>query len=336
MAHNVFKYGRLILCVIAFALGIDGANAEIELETRSVSLAENIGVGDHVGRIRFLGMLSLSDITHDGVRFSQLSGIAWDDDEGILYAVTDKGGLFHLKPLFKNDVLTGVRLLRAFPLRELDSGKPLKWSRADSEDLYVLNGHDRRRGNTELIISFEREPRIVRYRQDGHAIAVIPLPEALNKAENYRNDNRMLESVCMDPSLGIITAPEIPLKSDGHDTTRIFNLSGQFWRYPYASGDRITAMECLGNGAVLVLQQNFRNPLGNVVVLLNRAQLKKATSGELLKPETIVKLDSVEGYHVDNFEGLTRHKGNRFFMISDNNDLFVQRSLLMYFEILDN
>jgi hypothetical protein len=64
--------------------------------------------------------------------------------------------------------------------------------------------------------------------------------------------------------------------------------------------------------------------------------LKKTASGELLKPETIVKLDSVEGYHVDNFEGLTRHQGNRFFMISDNNDLFVQRSLLMYFEILDN
>jgi len=336
MAHNVFKYGILILCVIAFALGIDGVNAEIELETRSVSLSENFDVGDRVGRIRFLGMLALSDVTHDGVRLSQLSGIAWDDDEGILYAVTDKGGLFHLQPRIKNDVLTGVQLLRAFPLRELDSGKPLKWSRADSEDLHVLNGHNRRRGDSELIVSFERHPRIVRYRPDGHAIAAIPLPEVLNKAENYSNDNRMLESVCVDPSLGIITAPEIPLESDGQGTTQIFNLSGQFWRYPYATGDRITAMECLGNGEVLVLQQNFRNPLGNVVVLLKRALLKKTASGELLKPETIVKLDSVEGYHVDNFEGLTRHQGNRFFMISDNNDLFVQRSLLMYFEILDN
>src|SRR3970040_1740901 len=123
MAHNVFKYGRLILCVIAFALGIDGANAEIELETRSVSLAENIGVGDRVGRIRFLGMLALPDITHDGVRLSQLSGVGWDDDEGILYAVTDKGGLFHLKPRFKNVVLSGVRLMGGFHLSEIDRGK---------------------------------------------------------------------------------------------------------------------------------------------------------------------------------------------------------------------
>jgi hypothetical protein len=336
MARNVFKFGRLILCASAFILGISGANAEIELETRSVSLSENISIGDRVGRIRFLGMLALPDITHNGVRLSQLSGVSWDDDEEILYAVTDKGGLFHLQPRIKNNILTGVRLLQAHPLRELDSGKPLKWSRADSEDLYVLNGNNRRKGDSELIISFERHPRIVRYRPDGHVIEAIPLPEELSKAENYAADNRMLESVCVDLSLGIITAPEVPLKSAGHGATRIFNLSGLFWRYPYASGDRITAMACLGNGEVLVLQQNFRNPLGNVVVMLKRVRLKKTASGERLEPETVVTMDSVEGYHVDNFEGLTRHKGNRFFMISDNNDLFVQRSLLMYFEILDN
>jgi hypothetical protein len=319
-----------------FILDISGANAESELETRSLSLSENVSIGDRVDRIRFLGMLALPDITHNGVRLSQLSGVSWDDDEEILYAVTDKGGLFHLQPQIKNNVLTGVRLLRAYPLRELGSGKPLKWSRGDSEDVYVLNGNNRRKGDSELIISFERHPRIVRYRPDGHAIEDIPLPEVLSKAENYANDNRMLESVCVDSSLGIITAPEVPLKSAGHSATRIFNLSGLFWRYPYASGDRITAMACLGNGEVLVLQQNFRNPLGNVVVMLKRVRLKKTASGERLEPETVVTMDSVEGYYVDNFEGLTRHQSTRFFMISDNNDLFVQRSLLMYFEILDN
>ena len=52
--------------------------------------------------------------------------------------------------------------------------------------------------------------------------------------------------------------------------------------------------------------------------------------------ETVALLDTAQGYQIDNFEGLTRHKGNRFFMVSDNNDLFVQRTLLLYFEIVEN
>jgi len=49
----------------------------------------------------------------------------------------------------------------------------------------------------------------------------------------------------------------------------------------------------------------------------------------------VAPLDSYQGLHLDNFEGLTRHHGNRFFMVSDDNDVFVQRTLLVYFELLD-
>ncbi len=52
--------------------------------------------------------------------------------------------------------------------------------------------------------------------------------------------------------------------------------------------------------------------------------------------ETAVVLDSGKGHQIDNFEGLARHRGNRFFLVSDDNDLFLQRSLLMYFELLDD
>ena len=51
--------------------------------------------------------------------------------------------------------------------------------------------------------------------------------------------------------------------------------------------------------------------------------------------ETVALMDTAQGYQIDNFEGLTRHKGNHFFMVSDNNDLFVQRTLLLYFELVD-
>jgi hypothetical protein len=130
--------------------------------------------------------------------------------------------------------------------------------------------------------------------------------------------------------------PEVPLKNEREGYTRIFSVAGHSWLYPSAPGDRITAMECLGRGQVMVLQQNYQNPLSQVVVMLRRVQLTPDSPTRPLKPETIVTLDSNKGFQIDNFEGLARHRGNRFFMVSDNNDLFVQRTLLMYFELSDD
>ncbi|BAV33346.1 hypothetical protein SCL_1031 [Sulfuricaulis limicola] len=306
------------------------------LETRPVALSQNLKPGDRTGRLRFLGMLELPDLMRDGWRLSQLSGLAWDDDDGILYALSDKGALFHLQPLFEGDILTGVKLLQALPLRELGSGKPLRGWRIDAESLDILNGRNGRRGDAELIIGTERVPQIMRYRPDGYAIGQYTLPAPIDKAGVFRDPNKMLEAVCVDSTFGVLAVPEVPLKNEREGYTRIFNVAGLSWLYPVAPGDRITAMECLGQGQVLVLQQNYQNPFGQVVVMLRRAQLASGSPALPLKPETIVTLDSNKGFLMDNFEGLARHRGNRFFMVSDNNDLFVQRTLLMYFELLDN
>ena len=145
----------------------------------------------------------------------------------------------------------------------------------------------------------------------------------------------MLESVCVDPSLGVITTPETPLKSERKDYTRLFSLAGKSWLYPFAPGDRITDMECLGKGEVLVLQQNYRHAFSRIDVMLKRVRLTAVPASQTLNPETLLSMSSKDGFQIENFEGLPRHQGKRFFMVSDNNDLFVQRSLLMYFELLD-
>jgi hypothetical protein len=36
---------------------------------------------------------------------------------------------------------------------------------------------------------------------------------------------------------------------------------------------------------------------------------------------------------VDNFEGLSRHQGAKFFMVSDDNFNALQKTLLVYFEL---
>ena len=335
MKHFFITAG-MIAGLLSAGLHSGSLLAQNELETRQVALSQKIKIGDSIGHIRFLGMLELPDVTRNGVRLSQLSGLAWDEDDGILYALSDKGSLFHLLPLFDGDVLTGVRLLRALTMRELGSDKPLRGWRIDSEGLDIANGRNGRRRDAELLISLERVPEIMRYRPDGYAIGRYTLPAPINEAGSFRDPNKMLESVCIDSIHGVLTMPEVPLKKERDGYNRIFSIDGSSWLYPVAPADRITAMECLGQGEVMVLQQNYQYPFGQVVVMLKRVHLPPGPSSQPLRPETIVTLDSNNGFEIDNFEGLTRHRGNRFFMVSDNNDLFVQRTLLMYFELLEN
>ena len=335
MERHFLKTGLIAIAILAISAG-GYADTPTELETRSVALSENIKIGDRIGRIRFLGMLQLPNPTVDGMRFSQLSGLAWDDDDGILYAISDKGYLFHLQPVFDNGVLTGLKLLKALHLRETGGNKPLKGTRADSEGMDILNGRNGRKGDAELIVSFERFPRIVRYRPDGYAIEESPLPAPINNARMYQDSNKMPESVCTDSRLGILTVPEAPLKGERQGVTRIFSVNGRSWIYPIPEGNRISALECLGNNRVLVLESNFGGILGRLQVFLKLATLSpNASPTEPAPVETAVALDSNKGHQIDNFEGLARHRGNRFFIISDDNDLFIQRSLLMYFELLD-
>ena len=322
----------VLATLLSSAIGI----AQTDLDTRSVPLADNIKIGDRVDRIRFLGMLQLPNPVVDKMRFSQLSGLAWDDDDGILYALSDKGFLFHLQPVFRNGALTGLKLLKAVHLRAIGSNKPLRWGDADSEGLEVLRGRNGRKGDAELLVSFERLPRIVRYRPDGYAIEEYPLPAPINDAGNYQNANKMLESVCQDPRLGVLTAAELPLKGERAGYTHIFSLGGKSWLYPLPTRNRITDMDCLGHERVMLLESNIENVLGRLSVSLKIATLpENPLPADPVPVETLVTFDTEKGHQIDNFEGLAHHRGNRFFMVSDDNDLFIQRSLLMYFEVLE-
>jgi hypothetical protein len=320
------------LCLVGLLLASSGAVADevIPLKTRPVLLGDTVRAPEPA-RLRPLGMLDLPDTKVNGLRLSQLSGLAWDEDDGVLYAISDKGALFHLRPQFRDDRLVGLDLLKAVPLRDAE-GKPLKGRRADSEGLDILHGRNGRRGDAELVVSFERLPRIARFRPDGTWIGDYPLPAPLNDRKSYRSDNKMLESVCVDEKLGVLTMPELPLVGEREGTNRIYSLDGRSWTVSLLNKLRPSAVECLGNGRVLMLERDFG-------VIERSVALRLATlsseGGSAASVETVAMLDSLEGYRLDNFEGLARHQGSRFFMVSDNNDLFVQRTLLLYFELIE-
>jgi hypothetical protein len=315
----------------------DGAGDELlALHAEPVPLGENIAVGDTIGRIRFLGMLVIPHITINDVRLSQLSDIAWDDNAGVLYAVSDKGALFHLHPIFRDDALVDVKLSRAVPLRDLKTAKPLEDRHADAEGLDILPNPSGRPDDTELIISFERYPRIVRYHTDGYAVGEYRLPAPLNDPARYVNPNRMLEATCHHPHFGVLTIPELPLEGEAPGYNRLFALSGdKSWRYPVDDGSRVVSLACLDNGDVLVLEGTFGTRFWRSHTTIKRTRLPESSANQPLQPETLVTLEPTKGFQIDNFEGIAHYRGKRFFLISDDNDFFLQRTLLMYFELID-
>ena len=326
----------LLFLSLAAALGTRAAERPVDLDVRPAPLAENLKPGDSVGAVRFLGMVMIPSTTVDGARLSQLSDIAWDEDADVLYAISDKGILFHLRPVIHDDLLTGVELLRVARLQELKGGKPLRDRRADAEGLDIVRGENGRPKDAELIVSFERHPRIWRYRPDGRALGEYALPEPLTDPAAYVQGNRMLEAVCHDASRGVLTMPEKPLEQEPSGYSRIYSTAGTSWRYRISDDNRAVALACLGDGDVLILENNFGTRFWRSHTTLKRVRLPKVSTAAALEAETLFSFESNKGYQIDNFEGIARHRGNRFFLISDDNDFFLQRTLLLYFEILSN
>jgi hypothetical protein len=332
MWQSLLLIGALVFAGCAVA---ETVVPPVTLDAHPAAFNDSLHDGDTIGRMRLHGMLDLPDVDVGDVRLSQLSGLAWDDHDRILYALSDKGALFQLRPIIVNDTLVGIRLLKAARLRALGSDKPLRRWLSDAEGLDILNGRRDRRGDAELVISFEGVPRIWRYRPDGHAVSAYTLPAPLNDAKAYRDPNLMLESVCLDSELGILTAPEVPLRGERAGRTRIFDLTGKSWLYPLDRGNAISDMACLGDRNVLVLERSFGRLFGRNAIGLRRAKLPKQPSADEPVPvDTIAILDAAAGLAIDNFEGLTRYRGNYYFMVSDDNDNFFQRTLLLFFEIL--
>lgn len=312
------------------------ADALPAVGAKPVEFAANLRNGDRIGNIRILGLLQLPSFSVNNLRFAEFSDLAWDDDDGVLYAESDQGGLFWLQPVFTNSYLTDVKLIKALPLLELGKDKAVRWTRTDAEGMDIVNARNGRKNDAELVISFEREPRMLRYRTDGTAIRQYALPKPLDAIKNYHGANKALEAVCIDPDRGVLTVAEQPLRGERPGYTRIFDLQGKSWYFPATKNNGIVALECLGHGDILVLERDYLSILVHTIITLKKIHLPAGLpDGATLSAETLVRLDDSNGLRLDNFEGLTRHRGNRYFMISDNNDNFLQRTLLLYFEIVD-
>lgn len=267
---------------------------------------------------KILDSVRVSEVGPDGDEISELSGLAWDEDEQLLYAVSDSGFIIHFRIAIEGDKLASVEPVLVAPLEEFE-GNLLKftWSLSNAESVLARNSTNGKKSDTELVVALEDGPVIARFTPQGRFIKEIALPSPLGDPGAYSNDNKRLESVTELPAHGIMTAPEAPLLGEPEDVHTIYAEDGAAWRFkaiqPYQSV--IKDVEHLPDGRLLILERTRDDSGGHSQAHLRLLDLKGCEAGSIC-PATEVAVSNTEALAAD-FEGLTRISEDRFLMVTD-------------------
>jgi hypothetical protein len=265
----------------------------------------------------------------NGVKFSEISDLTYFAKNKKLFMISDEGKLFTFKAKFGNK----IELLEpedAIELKKKNTKKFKKW-RKDSEGLTLDN-------KGRLLISFEGKAKIGWFHKNsskyGQMIKKYKLPKELRNPKNYRSRNKSLESLAWHPKYGILTVAEWPLEKYNKKRQVIYALNGKKWYFKAEpeSKSAVSAIEVMDDGNLLVLERSFSGYLNPFIVTLKKVYLNICKNG-ICKTEVLLKMNSHKGWSVDNFEGLARISKNRYVMISDDNDVFFQKTLFIYFEV---
>lgn len=290
------------------------------------SLKENRFMG-----IKILDQKRLLFETIQGVKFTELSDVTYHKKTGTLYFVGDKGMLYAFRAKFSKHIDI-LEPLRATKLKTKKGKRLRKWKR-DAEGL-SLDGEGR------LLISFEGDyPKIGWFHKNsqayGNIIKKYKLPKRLKHPKNYRSINKSLEALAWHKKYGILTATEWPLKKNEKKRQTIYSLEGKKWHFQAEPEARtsVVAIEVMDDDNVLVMERSYTGMLDPFIITLKKVYLKNCEK-KMCKSEVLAKMSSHKGWDIDNFEGLAKVGKNRYVMISDDNNNFFQKTLLIYFEVL--
>jgi len=264
-------------------------------------------------------------------RFGGFSGLARLNGGRDLVAISDRGDWLTAKVASANGKLTGLEGGEMAAILG-SSGRPLARSgRYDTESLCIHEG--------TAFIGIERKHEIVRFdwARDGaeaHARPV-PVPPEIKRLPS----NRGLEALGVMPAgplKGALIA--IAERSGKVDEPTLGAILGGpqpgLFKLARHDGYDITDLAFLPSGDMLVLERWYQ-PLRGVGMRMRRIAGRDIRPGELVDGPRLIEADM--GFEIDNMEGLSVHleEGRTILtLISDDNFSFLQRTLLLEFELL--
>ena len=271
--------------------------------------------------IKILDTVALKFDNFNGIEFNEISALAYKKKR--LYALSDRGYLYHFKIKIKKNIISRVKLVKALELKR-KSGKRLKKKHRDAEGMVLVDD--------KLYISFERKPRIDVFSLNGQKIKNYKISQQLKDIDNYQTKNKALESIAYNEKYGILTAPELPLLGRDDNLHVVYGKNKQ-WKFRATSS--LTAMEFIDNNRLLTLERSFNFITRKRVIILKEINLNKSHNG-ICSTKVLAVMNSSNGWNLDNFEGLSKVGKNKFLMISDDNGGFFQKTLLVLFEVISN
>ena len=326
----------LFICSLTLlsACSVNKANAyNYSIKPRNLDNSEALSA---TSKINILSSFLITSKSINSFPIVELSGLTWDADEQLLYAISDEGLLYHLTLGIRDNKLKSVNIIAAMPLKDKQK-KALKGKFSDAEGLSLINGNNGKRGDSQLIISFENKPRITLFSPTGHFIKKVKTVEKLRKRKYFRGNNKALESVTSHPTYGILTAAERPLKANPIKQQTVYSSEGKEWHFASSKvkNSSITAIEVISENKILILERAYNGLLSPVVISLRQLNIDKCNAANFCETESLARLDTSEGWILDNFEGLTHLRDNQYLMVSDNNKNPLQKTFLVLFEVLE-
>jgi Esterase-like activity of phytase len=260
-----------------------------------------------------LDHVALPEYTADGTKIAELSGLSWDAKAQLLYAVSDKGYLYHFKVAVEGDKFAVIDPVFGASIEDSNTSL-LSWDLTNAEAVQVHQGAS----GTELLIAFEDGPAIGRFSRDGAFIDDVKLPSQLADANAYSGSNKRLESVTEMAPYGVLTAPEVPLITEPAGQHSIFAMDGRTWSFPalQAKQDSVKELSPLHDGRLLVLVRtrdpDSRDPQAHLRIV----DIAKCESGAMCPVEDVVVSDP--SLIADAFEGMAEIAPGLFVIVTDS------------------
>jgi hypothetical protein len=308
------------------------APVSIEVNARAIASFDPAD-GSHVrfGSLQYRSGLVL---TSPFPGFGGLSGLRLDAKGERFLSFSDKGTWFTGRILYRGGAMTGLAEVEAAPMLGPD-GKPITtrgWF--DSESI-ALDG-------SLVYIGLERVNMVLRFdfsKGFTRSLAeVVPMPAAVKKLPF----NKGLEALVMVPTglplAGTLIAfSERGLDRDGNLIAFLVGgpTPGQF-SVRRTEGFDISDATLLPSGELLVLERKFSLADG-LGIRIRRIPLKSLAPGAVVDGPSIFEADL--GDEIDNMEGIDAYvtpEGETVLtLVSDDNFLPIQRTLLLQFTLLD-
>lgn len=291
---------------------------------------------DRFGALRYVGGIEYSSPNE---ALGGISGIRVLEGGQRFLAVSDKGGWFtgHISRGEAGNI-TGIQNAKIAPLRNKKGKIITSKKKGDAEGIEIVGD--------QVFVSFERKHRVRNYQLD--------LDNLDATARSFRSSMKNI-GLPNNKGLEAITVLEVrdvnrPLKArmaifsenslDDSENIRGFVSKKRKWKefaVRKIGEFKITDATLVPSGDILILERQFSISSGPRV-RIRRLDASKIVPGALVDGEIL--FEAGLDFEIDNLEGMSAWVNDQgqtiLTIVSDNNFSFLQRSLMLEFELMPN